>query len=189
MKPKELPPLLRSVRVELDQTAAFEKFTSRFADWWPSKTFSIGGPRIKQIVFETRAGGRIFEEHADGRRFQWGLVEIWEPPVRVKFKWHPSRDESSAQDVEIEFFIDGTGTRVELTATGWERWGEGAAGAHRSYGLGWAYVLNVYAGRRVAKMALLDLMASGMNLVQKFRGGRAAVIARSGGEMPRAEDK
>lgn len=188
MSSKPLPPILRSVNVDLDQTAAFEKFTSRFAEWWPSQTFSIGGPRIKQIVFETQAGGRIFEEHLDGRRFQWGLIEAWEPPVRVKFKWHPSRDESSAQDVEIEFVPDGDGTRVELTATGWERWGEGAERAHQGYSAGWAYVLKVYAGKRDAKMALLDLMASGMNLVQKFRGGRDGLIARSGGEIPRVEE-
>jgi hypothetical protein len=34
----------------------------------------------------------------------------------------------------------------------------------------------------------VDVMASGMNLLQKFRGGRAASIAKSRGEMPKAEE-
>jgi uncharacterized protein YndB with AHSA1/START domain len=186
MKPEALPPLLRSVTVNLDQTAAFTRFTERFADWWPSQTFSIGGPTIKRIVFESRDGGRIFEEHIDGRRFQWGLIEIWDPPARVRFKWHPSRELESAQDVELEFIPDGAGTRVELTASGWERWGEGAEKARKGYGMGWGYVLNVYAERREAKMVLIEMMAWGMNLGQKFRGGRAAAIAKSRGEMPKA---
>jgi hypothetical protein len=187
MKPEALPPLLRSVTVKLDQTAAFTRFTERFADWWPSKTFSIGGTAIKRIVFETHEGGLIFEEHTDGRRFQWGVVEAWEPPSRVRFKWHPSREFESAQDVELEFIPDGTGTRVELTASGWEHWGEGAEKARKGYGLGWGYVLNIYAERREAKMILIEIMASGMSLVQKFRGGHAAAIAKARGEMPRAE--
>ncbi|MEO6393049.1 MAG: SRPBCC domain-containing protein [Pyrinomonadaceae bacterium] len=188
MKSQALPPILRSVTVDLQPEAAFEKFTTGFAEWWPSKTFSIGGPEVTQIVFEARLGGRIFEEHTDGRRFQWGLVETWEPPSRVKFKWHPSREFENAQDVELEFIPEANGTRVELTASGWERWGEGAAKARQGYGMGWAYVLNVFAGRRNAKMAFLDVMTLGMNFVQKFRGGRAAVIAKSRGEMPPAEE-
>lgn len=187
MNANQLPPILRSVTVAWDQTEAFDRFTRDFGQWWPGKTHSIGGPRLRRIVFEREVGGRIFEEHSDGRRFQWGRVETWEPPVRVRFKWHPSREESTAQDIEMEFIPEGSGTRVELTASGWERWGDGAARAHKGYALGWSYVLNVFANRRDAKMALMDAMASGMNFLQKFRGGRDAVIARSSGELPRAD--
>ena len=187
MKSDPLPPILRSVTVKLNQTEAFDRFTANFAQWWPAKTHSIGGPRLRRVVFETKVGGRIFEELQDGRRFQWGWIEEWEPPARVKFKWHPSRDAETAQDVELEFIPDAAGTRVELTASGWERWGEGAVRARKGYSLGWAYVLNVFADRRDAKMTLLDAMASGMNFLQKFRGGRDAVIAKSRGEMPQAE--
>lgn len=188
MRSDPLPPILRSVSVNWSQTEAFDRFTRDFGSWWPGKTHSIGGPRLRQIVFEGHAGGRIFEEHNDGRRFQWGVVEVWEPPARVKFTWHPSREESTAQDVELEFIPDGAGTRVELTASGWERWGEGAARARKGYSLGWAYVLNVYAEKRDTKMALMDVMASGMTFIQRFRGGQDALIAKSSGEMPRAEE-
>lgn len=133
-----------------------------------------------------QVGGRIYEEHADGRRFQWGEIRRWEPPYRVTFTWHPAREAATAQDVDVAFVAEGTGTRVELTASGWERWGKNAARAHRGYDIGWAYILNVWAGRRTAKMALLDAVVAIIGIVQKFRGGVQAEIARAGGELPRA---
>jgi hypothetical protein len=91
-----LSPIVRSVLVSWDREAAFRRFTGEFASWWPWRTHSIGGSRVKRVVFEPRVGGRIFEEHVDGRRFQWGAVLEWEPPSRVKFTFHPSRAPDSA---------------------------------------------------------------------------------------------
>lgn len=183
---ESLPPIKRSVSVSWDQETAFKRFTAGFADWWPSKTHSIGGEKLERIVFEQQAGGRIYEEHNDGRRFQWGQVVLWEPPMRVKFTWHPSRDPSTAQDVEIQFVREGNGTRLELTSSGWERWGKGAKRAHRGYDVGWGYVLNVWAGRRTFKMSVLDAVAGVLTLVMKLRGGREKEIARAGGEISAA---
>ena len=50
----------------------------------------------------------------------------------------------------------------------------------------WAYILNVWAGRRTAKMALLDVVVAIIGLVQRFRGGVDGDIARARGELPRA---
>ena len=183
---RPLPPIVRSVQVSWSPPAAFRRFTEEFADWWPWRTHSIGGERVARVVFETRAGGRIFEEHEDGRRFQWGTVLEWDPPHRVKFTFHPAREPSSAQDVEVRFLPEGGGTRLELTATKWENWGKGASRARRGYYAGWGYVLNVWAGRRTNAMRLMDAMAGVMRVVEKIRGGTAASIARAGGEIPHA---
>ena len=180
-----LPPIRRSVSVSWDPDTAFRRFTADFGTWWPSRSHSIGGPLVRRIVFEPEIGGRIYEEHVDGRRFQWGQVLAWEPPLRVKFTWHPSREAATAQDVLIEFVAENGGTRVELTASGWERWGSRAARAHRGYDVGWAYILNVWAGRRTARMALLDVIVGIVGFGQKLRGGVQAEIARARGEMPR----
>jgi hypothetical protein len=180
-----LPPIRRSVSVSWDPAAAFRRFTADFGTWWPGRTHSVGGPRVRRIVFEPRAGGCIYEEHVDGRRFQWGEVRLWEPPRKVEFSWHPSREPGTAQDVTIEFIPEDTGTRVELTADGWERWGENAARAHRGYDIGWGYILNVWAGRRTARMALLDAVVAVIGFVQRFRGGVDGEIARARGELPR----
>lgn len=183
MTSEPIPPIRRSISVSWDQETAFKRFTAEFASWWPSRTHSIGGERLQRIVFEAREGGQIYEEHQDGRRFLWGQVVLWEPPDRLKFTWHPSRDPATAQEVEIEFATDEDGTRLQLTSFGWERWGKGARRARRGYDVGWGYVLNIWAGRRTLRMSLLDGVASMMNLAMKLRGGRDAEIARAGGEI------
>jgi uncharacterized protein YndB with AHSA1/START domain len=179
-----VPPIRRSIVVSWSQETAFQRFTAEFGSWWPGRTHSIGGrERLKRIVFEQQVGGRIYEEHHDGRRFQWGEVILWEPPSRLKFTWHPSRDPSTAQEVEIEFLKEESGTRLQLTSTGWERWGKGVRRARRGYDLGWGYVLNVWAGRRTVRMSIVDKVVSLMTLTMKLRGGREAEIARAGGEI------
>jgi hypothetical protein len=181
-----LPSVVRSVLVSWSQEAAFRRFTEEFASWWPWRTHSIGGTRIRRLVFETRVGGRIFEEHGDGRRFQWGTVLEWDPPGRVKLTFHAARKPEQAQEVEVRFLPEVGGTRLELTATRWESWGKGAARARRGYEAGWGYVLNVWAGRRTAAMRAMDIMAAVMLVVERLRGGVEATMARAGGEMPRA---
>lgn len=154
--------------------------------WWPHRTHSIGGPHVKRVVLEERVGGKFFEEHVDGRRFQWGEVLAWDPPRRVKFTFHPSQDPSVAQDVDVRFESDGTGTRLVLTVDGWERLGKSAKRARRGYDVGWGYVLNVWAGRRTGGMAVMDAIAAvvtGAQLV--WYRGRSGLINSAKGELYR----
>jgi uncharacterized protein YndB with AHSA1/START domain len=186
MSTAPLPPIARSVVVSWDPATAFDRFTLTFATWWPYRTHSIGGQRVRSLVFEPHLGGRIYEEHKDGRRFQWGRVLAWEPPHRLTFTWHPSRDPSDAQEVELTFVPEGTGTKVTLTSVGWERLGKAAHRARRGYYVGWGYVLNTWAGRRTAGMAVLELLGGVINVVSKLRGGTDGEIARARGQMPPA---
>jgi uncharacterized protein YndB with AHSA1/START domain len=178
-----LPPIVREVSVSWPPAEAYRRFVEDFGRWWPRATHSVGGPEVTEIVLEPRVGGRIFERHESGRRFQWGCVLACDPPRSIRFTWHPSRDESTAQDVVLTFHPRGTGTRVELVSSGWEKWGKGAKGARRGYDLGWGYVLDLWAGMRTAKRTALDALAAVMGVLQRLRGGHAAAIARSGGEI------
>ena len=72
---------------------------------------------------------------------------------------------------------------MELTSSGWERWGRKAERARKGYDVGWGYVLNIWAGRRTVGMSVLDAIAAVLNLVMKLRGGRDREIARAGGEI------
>ena len=110
-KTPSVEPIRRSVSVSWPQAEAYRRFVQDFAKWWPSYSYSIGGSRVKRVVFEPRAGGRIYEEHKDGTRMRWGTVIALEPPRRVAFTFHPSRAESDAQLVEITFAPEGEGTR------------------------------------------------------------------------------
>ena len=181
--PAALPPITRSVLVSWAPVAAFRRFTAEFATWWPRATHSIGGPRVRRIDFECRAGGLIVEELLDGRRFQWGRVTAWDPPRRVGFIWHPSRDESSAQDVTVRFIPEARGTRVELVSTGWERLGAKAGRERKGYSIGWGAVLDVFAGRRSAAVLTFGALARLITLVLRATGRLESSIDQAGGRI------
>jgi len=178
-----LPAIERSISVSWDPDAAFRRFTADFASWWPSATHSIGGKRVKRVVFETHLGGRIYEEHLDGRRFLWGRILAWDPPRHVRFSWHPSREESTAQDVDLHFAPEGTGTRLTLRSSGWERMGKNARRERRGYEFGWGTVLDTFAGVRSGRLVVFKIIASMMLVVEALRGGVDASIARARGEI------
>lgn len=180
-----IPPLHRSIEVSWTQAAAFARFVDEFASWWPSATHSIGGARVARVVLEARVGGLIFEEHVDGRRFQWGEVTALDAPRRIEFSWHPSRAPETAQKVVLTFTPTDSGTRVDLISTHWERWGDGAGRARRGYGVGWGHVLNLWAGRRTFGMAVLGAIAASIRAVVRWSGRAQDSIDRAGGELPR----
>jgi uncharacterized protein YndB with AHSA1/START domain len=185
---QKLPPVERSVSVSWDQETAFRRFALDFGKWWPSHTHSVGGSRVRRVVMEPRVGGRIYEEHKDGRRFQWGCIVAWEPPRRLAFTFHPARAAETAQHVEVRFAPNEGGTRVTLTACGWENWqpAKQAPLARRGYRMGWGYLLDVWAGRRtVARVFGAAAIVLG-TVINALRGGEAGVIARSAGEIEAA---
>jgi uncharacterized protein YndB with AHSA1/START domain len=172
------------VSVSWEPEAAFRRFTQDFGTWWPRATHSIGGDRVERISFDGRPGGLIVEELKGGQRFQWGRITAWEPPRRVAFTWHPSRDPSEAQDVEVRFVPERTGTRVELVSTGWERLGSRARAARRGYSIGWGSVLATYAGRRSASMVLFAILSGAITSFLRITGKLESTIERAGGRLP-----
>jgi uncharacterized protein YndB with AHSA1/START domain len=173
-------PIRRSVVVSWSPEAAYERFTADFAKWWPSIALSIGGRRVRRVVFECRTGGQIYEEHHDGTRFLWGTVQVLEPPTRVAFTFHSSRAASDAQYVEVSFTPQGTGTRVELVSTGWEKMSPEARRTHGGYKMSWKAALDRYAGHASATTLLFDAMSVVMDVTR----GRQKFMAGSLSKMP-----
>lgn len=191
--PSPIPPLVRTIDVAWPPETAFWRFTQDFGTWWPIRTHSVGGARTRTAVFEGHVGGSIYEEFHDGGRSVWGTVLVWEPPRRVVFTWHPSRPPETAGEVEIRFersdksstyprFADARiaattppddgpvfGTRVVLTHSRWERFGDRARRMRRGYGLGWRYVLDTWAGRRTLTVRGLDAISAVVQLVTRKR--------------------
>lgn len=139
-----IEPVRRSVEVGCSVAEAFRLFTDDIDSWWPLATHSIGEANAEACYFEGREGGRIYESHGDGSVHLWGTVTAWDPPTRVVFTWHPGRDASTAQMVELRFFEIGGRTRVELEHRGWEVLGEKAAETRNAYETGWAGVFQLY---------------------------------------------
>jgi uncharacterized protein YndB with AHSA1/START domain len=136
-----LPPVRKSVRVELPPEAAFELFTAGIARWWPLAAHSVSRARATRCAVEPRVGGALYEVRDNGTRFAWGTVLVWEPPRRFVATWHPGREPATAQEIEVRFVADGPGTRVELEHRGWATLADRAASARDNYDRGWDGVL------------------------------------------------
>ncbi|MDQ4026872.1 MAG: SRPBCC family protein [Actinomycetota bacterium] len=138
---KTIDPLVKRVVVPLPVSEAFDLFTSKMASWWPLKTHSVAKEQAVACRLESRVGGRVYEVDDAGRECLWGTVDVWQPPERVVFSWHPGRDTGSAQEVEVRFFAAPEGTAVRLEHRSWETLGDAAAETRFSYDTGWDFTL------------------------------------------------
>ncbi len=139
-----LPAVKKSVTVGLPVEEAFRLFTSKMHTWWPLATHSIGEEKTETCILEEKEGGRLFEVLKDGSEKEWGTILVWEPPRRFVTSWHPGRESSTAQEVEIVFTAEGRGTRLDLSHRNWELLGVKAKETRDNYGQGWDYVLGLY---------------------------------------------
>jgi uncharacterized protein YndB with AHSA1/START domain len=138
-----IEPVRKSVDVGCEPAEAFRIFTDEIDSWWPLATHSVDQAGAA-CYFEGREGGSIYETHSDGSIHMWGTVTAWTPPERLVFSWHPGRDASTAQEVELRFVATRGGTRVELEHRGWETLGDDAPRTRTGYETGWVPVLERY---------------------------------------------
>jgi uncharacterized protein YndB with AHSA1/START domain len=123
---------------------AFATWTQRTSAWWPASHTVAGEPGL-DVVFEPRAGGRIFERARDGREADWGRIVSWEPPRRLVYTWHLRQDRADATEVEIRFEeAPEGGTRVTIEHRGWERLGARGPDRRDANRRGWAGLLPHY---------------------------------------------
>ena len=153
-----IPPVVKELVLPWAPDAAFRRWTTEVSSWWPLRTHSIGQEHAEQVVFTPEVGGTIHEVVRGGARHVWGTVLVWDPPRLVRYTWHPGEPASEAQEVEVRFTAEGTGCRMVLTHSGWEKKGEKARRYARMYRLGWQYVLALFQGRRTLLVLTLDVL-------------------------------
>lgn len=134
----------KSIVVSAPVERAFELFTDGIASWWPVASHSIRGDEVETVVFEPRAGGRVYERARDGEEGLWASVRVFEPPTRIVLDWKVNPDRP-ATELEIRFVPEGDGTRLELVHSGWEAYGDAARDGHDGYDSGWDVVLGKFA--------------------------------------------
>ena len=150
--PLRRPPIRQSTVVASDRQHTFDVFVATIGAWWPVEPFSAGGGRVRDVTFEQRLGGRVFETWDDGSTVDWGTVRIWEPPHRFAMSWLVT---GTATEVELTFTALGTTrTLVAVEHRGWEHLTDeqlrqdcAAPGGYSSgaYSTGWAHVLATFA--------------------------------------------
>ncbi|HEX3975498.1 MAG TPA: SRPBCC family protein [Solirubrobacteraceae bacterium] len=145
-------PVRTSIVVEAPAQRAFEVFTQEMKAWWPEDHHLLDG-EIGEMVFERRAGGRVYDRTADGRECTWARVVAYEPPGRVVFTWDISptweieTDLERTSEVEVRFVAEsGSRTRVELEHRHLDRHGDGWEGMHGAVSSpgGWPKTLAAY---------------------------------------------
>lgn len=122
---------------------AFSMWTQRCVLWWPPSHTISGNPAA--IVFEPRPGGRIFERGPDGIEHTWGELLEWDPPRRLKYRWHLFFEAAEATDVEVTFSESDGATTVRLNQTGWERLGSAGPPRRTRTGQAWRAIGELYA--------------------------------------------
>jgi uncharacterized protein YndB with AHSA1/START domain len=150
-------PVRKSVRVERTQADAFELFTEHIGVWWPTEKFSRAadeqhgdGVEVERVVFEPRAGGRIYEVTSEGVEGVWADVAAYEPPARIVLAWKPNDRSEPPTEVEIVFEPDGDGTIVRLEHRGWDALGARAAEAREGHDGGWQLPLERFVAAAAA---------------------------------------
>ena len=129
-----------SIVVDVPIEHAFEVFTVGMGTWWPETHHILDG-ELKEMVFETRPGGRIRDIATDGSECAWSRVLVYEPPTRVVFSWDISlrwqieTDPERCSEVEVRFSAqDDASTLVELEHRHIDRHGEGWEGMRDAVG-------------------------------------------------------
>jgi uncharacterized protein YndB with AHSA1/START domain len=143
-----LPAVQKSITVKAPPERAFDVFTDGLATWWPLEQHSLGKENIERMVFEPRAGGRVYEIRKDGSEGEWADVLAYDRPSSFTLAWRPYEvhEEQPPTELEVRFIAEGDGTRVELEHRGWERLGDDAAETQQNYDTGWVFVLGRFEG-------------------------------------------
>lgn len=134
------------VTVDCAIEEAFRVFTEDAMSWWPVATHSIH-ETVREIVFEPREGGEVYEVSTAGEKGHWATVTGWDPPARLVLAWNILERPGEQTEVEVRFTAEGDGTRVELEHRGWESLAQGAAEKRADYDTGWGNVLGRYEAR------------------------------------------
>ena len=140
-----IAPVTKSVHVACDPAHAFTVFTRDIAAWWPLETHAIHAGDVREMVWEERVGGEVYEISNAGVKAHWATVLAWDPPSGLTIAWHVDADAPAPTEIEVRFLAEAGGTRVDLEHRNWERLGTAAAEARGSYDGGWEAVLARFA--------------------------------------------
>ncbi len=137
-------PIVKTLELPCTAARAFDIFTRETARWWPGdhSVSSAAGKKPQAVTIEAKPGGAIYETMHDGSRCDWGRVLEFEGGVRFAMSWHPGNNADNPTRVEVAFEDrPGGGSRLTLTHSGWEAWGEDGPARRTSYDGGWNVVL------------------------------------------------
>jgi uncharacterized protein YndB with AHSA1/START domain len=146
-----IAPVVKTVHVACAPERAFEVFTREVGSWWPLETHALHPRAVREVVWEEREGGEVYEISTGGERSHWATVLAWSPPTGLTIAWKVDPEAEGTTEVEVRFTPEDGGTRVDLEHRHWERLGAAGAETRASYGSedGWEMVIGRYAAKLV----------------------------------------
>lgn len=106
--------VVKSIIVERNAETAFRTWTEQIHLWWPAGHSRSGDPKTR-VFMEGKANGRFYERTSNGDEYEWGAVEVWEPPHMLVFRWYLGSGAERPSRVNVQFVSLGEQrTRIEL---------------------------------------------------------------------------
>ena len=143
---QDLAPVVMEIHLPIPAAEAFSRWTEDAIAWWPL-SHSIGGERVKEIVFDGRVGGDVVEKWDDGHTCLWARVRAWEPGRRLVLEWHPSGGpwgDEPHTELELVFTDVAGGSTLSLEHRHWDRLAEDGASMRNAYAGGWQFVVGQF---------------------------------------------
>ena len=141
--------VIKTIEVSCGQEKAFQVFVNEMPRWWPLEKCSVSmmdGQLPKSLAIETRQGGGIVETGHDDAAHHWGKVVACNPHDYFSMDFYMGLSPGkSVALVELRFTsLEAERSRIELTHSNWEAYGDMAEMMHNSYAQGWNIVLGAY---------------------------------------------
>ncbi len=139
-------PLIKTIEVPCGRQEAFKVFVDEMDTWWPLAKFSASvkfGTTAKGLRLDPRVGGKIVETSTDDTEHLWGTITKYEPHEYLCMDFHIGLPAETASVVEVRFtVVEEERTRVVLTQSEWERFGEFAKMMYNGYPKGWIAIFD-----------------------------------------------
>lgn len=134
-----LAPIVKEIEVPCSQKIAFETFAD-MGSWWPldKRAMSMmAGGAAEKLTVEQKAGGRIVEYGDDGTEHHWGTIKDYDPYALFCMYFHMGLPPCDST-VEVTFTeLAEDKTKVVLTQSNWEAFGDMAEMMINGYGGSW----------------------------------------------------
>lgn len=117
------------LRVEAPRDRVFQALTLEQHRWYP---YTYGGDRVREIVFEPRVGGMVYEDWGDGAGHFYGIVTHYDPPSAVTIRG--GLPGSTVLENDFVLADDGGSTVVRHAMTAFGELTDEEVGGIRSHG-------------------------------------------------------